>query len=528
MSKYPNLPGIEVQVADGGLILPEDAASQSMLIIAPSTEVGAPTEPVLIRQHSDLVDFGFGDFLNSAGVVNPIVAAWKAAYDGGCRRIFVMALEGNDTKSRFMYLYDKLFGILADFQVDHVVAVGVYADEEASNVTANDFANPEDQAAFPNLPGVMRYGYVVETDVLNYNIAITATTADTIIINKGGTQHTITLTAKVYDGMPGKTLEDLANDINAEFEGTAELKNFKAIVRSGKIAIIGDAAFTITGGTALTALRLASGSAAVKRAEDEGTIYAGNFAKLLGDYAETQTKNHNSTIAYIGVAAPTGNTLTEVKAKVDALVQLYNEYSPYVSVVAGPELGYRIPGKNDLYYTNGVVTYAALVSILRPESAPTNKPVYGVAGMHYVLSLRQLNMLTGNKFVTFRLKNNQVVVTDGITTAPDLVISGQRKSSDFIRLSTLRITQAAIELIREVCEPFLGEPNRMPQYNALNATIKGALEGMKSSGAIMDYRFTVVARGASLNEAVVTLEIVPTFELRKISVDVALRPQLEQ
>jgi len=44
----------------------------------------------------------------------------------------------------------------------------------------------------------------------------------------------------------------------------------------------------------------------------------------------------------------------------------------------------------------------------------------------------------------------------------------------------------------------------------------------------MDYRFTVVARGASLNEAVVTLEIVPTFELRKISVDVALRPQLEQ
>jgi hypothetical protein len=64
----------------------------------------------------------------------------------------------------------------------------------------------------------------------------------------------------------------------------------------------------------------------------------------------------------------------------------------------------------------------------------------------------------------------------------------------------------------------------MPQYNALNATIKGGLEAMKAQGAIFDYRFTVVARGGTLSEAVITLELIPAFEMRKISVNVTLRP----
>jgi hypothetical protein len=164
------------------------------------------------------------------------------------------------------------------------------------------------------------------------------------------------------------------------------------------------------------------------------------------------------------------------------------------------------------------------VSTLRAESAPTNKSVRGILGVKQPLSLRQLNTLTGKKYVTFRLKGGQVVVTDGVTTAPDYEVGGVTRSSDFTRLSTLRITQAASQLVRDLCDPFIGEPNRMPQYNALNASIKGGLEAMKNQGALQDYRFSVVARGTTLNEAVVTLEIIPAFELRKISINVSLRP----
>lgn len=518
MATYQYLPGIEVAVADGGLILPEDIVTQSMLIIAPSLEANAPTEPARVRQQSDLEALGFGDFV-VGGQVNPIAAAWKAAYDGGCRRIFLMALEGSTVKEKFVKLQDKLFGVLADFNIDHVVLVGAYADEEATGLQATDLLNADDQADFPDVPGVITRAYVVEgTGAIAFPLTVTLGTNDTITINDGQ-NRTLTLTAKTYANM-----NELLTEINGDLSANSSLNKFKAIEDNGKLVILGDKAFTIGNGNANTALKLTNGAAATLKKHEAGVLYNGSFAKLLADYAESQSINFNSVIAYIGTTSPANNTLSTVKAHIDSLLALDNNYSPYLQVVAGPELGYVIPGKPDIYYMNGAVTYAALVSTLRPESAPTNKRVYGVASVYYNPSLRQSNSLVGKKYVTFRLKNNQVVVADGVTTAPDLTIGNITRPSDFARLSTLRVTQAAIELIRQVTEPFIGEPNRMPQYNAMNAAIKGGLEAMKTQGAIMDYRFTIVASGATLNESTVTLELVPTLELKKVKVNVTLNP----
>ena len=205
------------------------------------------------------------------------------------------------------------------------------------------------------------------------------------------------------------------------------------------------------------------------------------------------------------------------------------QYSGHLSIVAGPELGYQVPGMRDIQYRNGVVTYAALISTLRPESAPTNKPVFGIAGVRYNMSLRQLDSLSGAQYVSFRLKNGLVYVTDGVTTAPDQQIGNVIYKSDYIRLSTLRITHAAVRLIREIADPFIGEPNGMPQRNALIAAIRGGLEGMKSAGAIIDYRFSLTTspRQNILGQSTVSLELIPAFELRKVSVDVSLRAVLQ-
>jgi hypothetical protein len=502
MAQYPNLPGIEVQIADGGLILPEDTTTESLLIIAPSVKVDAPKEPVLVRQSSDLTTNGFGAFVEG-GVVNPIAAAWKAAFEGGNRRTYLMSLgkfnvetgEVEDVdamamtdEDKFVFLQNTFFGILADFPVNHVALVGVFADKEAS------------LASLPALSEGVIHEFFVEGDVA---LTITAGTNDTIAVEGAS----LTLAAKTYAS---------ASALQAEVEkeiATAGL-DLKVAILGNKIRISRATAFALEVGT--NAFGLVAGDATEKT--------AGNFALLAGQFAENQTLNHTATIAYVGASAPSGNTLSQVKTNVDRLLKLSNQYSGYVSVVASPELGYVLPGRSDLYFTNGVVTYAALVSTLRAESAPTNKRVYGVAGIHYNLSLRQLNELTGAKYVTFRLKGNQVVVTDGCTTAPDYYLGGTKQASDFARLSTLRITQAASQLVREVTESFIGEPNRMPQYNSMNATIKGALEGMKAAGAIMDYRFTVVNRGGTLSEAVVTLELIPAFEMKKVTVNVSLKP----
>ena len=490
MAQYPNLPGIEVSIADGGLILPEDATTQSLLIIAPSLKADAPKEPVLTRQSSDLESNGFGGFVES-GSVNPIAAAWKAAFEGGNRRTYLMALDGETDEEKFAFLQESLFGILADFSVDHIVLLGVSADKEA------------DLQSLPIMSEGVRNQYFVEGSALAFPLTVSAATDDTIVVDT----DTLTLTAKTYN-----TSSELISEIEKEIASAGIDMDVEVV--GGKVRLSQEKEFELATGTDAAGLSVETATQKI----------AGNFALLAGQYAENQTLNHTATIAYVGTSAPAGNSLAQVKAQVDTLTAINNEYSGYVSVVAAPELGYILPGRSGLYYMNGAVTYAALVSTLRAESAPTNKRVYGVAGINYNLSLRQLNALTGNKFVTFRLKGNQVVVTDACTTAPDYVLGGSKQTSDFARLSTLRITQAAAQLIRELTEPFIGEPNRMPQYNSMNATIKAGLESMKSQGAIMDYRFSVVSRGGTLSEAVITLELVPAFEMKKVSVNVSLRP----
>lgn len=532
---YPNLPGIEVAVQDGGLILPEDGTTESVLIIAPCTKADAPSEPVLARQSADAVSY-FGDYTDKNGTVNPLVAAWKASFEGGNRRTYLLPLNGvgadaaAKTKDAFMKLHELFFGILADFTVDNVLVKDYFADTETGALVAADFANPDDVESFPNVAGVAKYAYKVTGQSLSYPVAITTGVHDTFVLNAGA-DTTFTLTAKAYDGTTGSTLDDLATDIKAEITGNAGFANFNVVVEGNAIVILGDKAFTYKAGAtadASSTLKLTANTVAVKARHEQGTLYVGNFAELLKDYCEDQTINHNTVKGFIGASAPTTNSLTDVKANVDRLVALSNEYSGHVSVVAGPELAYQVPGKASIYYANGLVTYAALVSTLKPESAPTNKPVGGVVGMNYNLSLRQLNALSGNKYVSFRVKNGAVYVTDGITTAPDIVVGGLVNKSDYTRLSTLRITHAAINLIREIADPFVGEPNGTPQRNALNSAVTAGLNAMKSAGAIVDYRFTIVQDRTSsvLGQSKVSLILVPAFENRKISVDVSLRPSL--
>ena len=531
-----NLPGISVHIADGGLIMPEKGVSEAVLVIAPSTNPNAPEQPVLVRKHADLIEYGFGDFM-VAGRVNEIARAWKAAQEGGCRRVYLMALKGTTDKERFLYLQEQLNGVLADFSVENIVAVGVYADKEVTDLTANDLALEEDKMAFPNVAGMLHYGNAIVGEVvLPLPLTISSTNDSFVIgnipapkqgkeaIKAGSTPApgTITLTAKVYDGTDGKRLEDLALEIETLLTA-AGLSEVKAIIEEGKLLILSADTFSVTTGNETLGIKVGKTR---KTKHEAGMIHIANFAELLGRHAEKQTIEHSSCIAYIGTSAPVDNSLANVKKKVDELLSLDNEFCGNVQVVMGPELGYNVPGLNKLHFANGVVTYAALVASLRPESAPTNKKIGGVQAMYYNLSLRQLNALTGKRYVTFRTKNGQAIITDGVTTAPDYTLSGEKRKSDFTRLSTLRIIQMVTQEVRNTVEPYIGEPNRMPQYNSLNASIKGTLEAIKTAGVINDYQFVVKSDGSSLNEAEVVLDVVPMLELQRIRVNVSLRPSL--
>ncbi|MFE4029169.1 phage tail sheath protein [Priestia sp. YIM B13551] len=561
---YENLPGINVTLKDGGLIIPETGGSESILIIAPSLVASAPEEPVLVRSSSELVSFGFGDFY-VGGQVNPIAAEWKAATDGGAKVVYLVALKEIDSarageleqaaidaavaggltsqaattkykdvlkgttdaaamRRKFVYFYDLLMSDLLDFSVDHVVLKGVTLEDEVASLEAAFFPEVPNIEDFPYIGGFVNSSYVLTGGVVNYPLAVSAGTSDKLVVKVGGTDATFTLPAKTYNGTT-LTVNDLANDLQTVINASTSGVKGKVTVDNGKLVIYFADTAVVQAGTTATGLQL-TGSGVLQKT-NQGLITKGSFAQTLADYCQTKTLMRDASIGYIGVKSPVDTKVSTIRKYVDELAKLDTEISPYLQVVVS-EVGVILPVTNAVQYVNGATAYAALLCTLPKQSAPTNKKLPGVKAIRFDFSLRQLSRLTSKKFVTFRIKDGtSLVVTDGITTAPSILLGGVNRDSDFARVSTLRIAQLAITVVREAVDPFIGEANGMPEYNALNTAIKSALETIREAGAITGYKFSVANVTSRMDEATVILEIVPAFELRRVQVQVNLSPSDE-
>lgn len=553
---YTNIPGVSVKLRDGGLVIPERGGSESMLIVAKSLNKNAPSEPVRIRSSNDLISQGFGDFY-VGGEVNPIAAEWKAAVDGGCKVIYVTALKeidkeyakeleqaaidaaGEDEldaeakfrdvltentdaakkRREFIFYYDLMMGTLLDFNIQHVVLAGPTLEDEVSTLAGAFFPEVENAENFPSIPGIVSSSHVLASDGIEFPLEITAESNDVISVKIDGSAQTIKLDAKKYDGLK-KTAVDLASDIQAKINGHESSFKAKVFEENGAISIHFEEATTLESDTTAKGLGLASETFYTK--SPQGIINKGSFAKTLADYCEVKTLMKQSTIGYIGVTAPADAKVSSIRKHVDRLAKLDTDVSPYLQIT-GFQTGVSLPGTNSVHFTNGGTHYAALVSTLAPESAPTNKQLRGVSAIRFEYSLRQLSRLSDKKIVTFRIKDaGTVVITDAITSAPSIQVAGKVMDSDFSRLSTLRITQLSMDVVREAVDPYIGEANELPQYNSINTAITSALEKIREAGAIRGYDFTITNVTAQLDHAVVLLSIIPAFELRRVDVEINL------
>lgn len=195
----------------------------------------------------------------------------------------------------------------------------------------------------------------------------------------------------------------------------------------------------------------------------------------------------------------------------------------YTSVVVGPD-PVMISDTLGTYYGSAAIAYAALNASLKPESAPTNKALPGVKGMKYKFSNKQMNELVGNRMVVFKLKNEGTATASSTPYVVDGCTAGA-PSSDYARLSTVKIVTDVVDQIREVCDPFLGEPNTVEQRNAMSALISKRLSYLMEQGEIQYYEFEINAtiQQVVLGECSIALTLVCPMELRKITTVVALR-----
>jgi hypothetical protein len=170
------------------------------------------------------------------------------------------------------------------------------------------------------------------------------------------------------------------------------------------------------------------------------------------------------------------------------------------------------------YTTSGECLYAGLVAKLPSNSASTNKALNNIVGLRYLLSARQLDTLTGARYVTAMNRPDiGIVVTDGVTAAAT--------TSDWKRLSTFRIMVEAMRKVRTAGLPFIGEGFSGAKKAALDTAILRQLEAMKQEGKLIDFDWKVTqTKTQEVNgTASVKLILHPAFELRRLEVTVELR-----
>lgn len=186
----------------------------------------------------------------------------------------------------------------------------------------------------------------------------------------------------------------------------------------------------------------------------------------------------------------------------------------YISVVAAYPI-LANPSRTTSYSATGAPTYGGFYPTLPPQSAPTNKSLRNVR-LPFRINKTKLDQLAGQRYVTFHAKPRGIVISDAPTAA--------RPDSDYQRLSTVRQVKACMDAVREAGEPFLGEGMTGALIAALDTAVDSALKALVKLGVIVKYDHQVTSTPAQrvLGQATVELKIIPAFELRQITVVVAL------
>tara|TARA_R110002074_G_scaffold402324_1_gene607032 strand:+ start:71016 stop:72686 length:1671 start_codon:yes stop_codon:yes gene_type:complete len=182
------------------------------------------------------------------------------------------------------------------------------------------------------------------------------------------------------------------------------------------------------------------------------------------------------------------------------------------------------PLSNTSRNTDGAAAYAGLMTSLAPQSSTTNKQVGGIVQLK-LLSAKQANDLTGIRHVTMYSRTSGLTIASGVTGAHNVT---RYVRSDYVRLTTVRIVHATVDLIRSVANKYVGEPNNAPQMNALDAEIDQVLLSMKGSGALNGYSFSISSTPDQrvLGVLDINLTLVPAFEITTINLVVSLSKEL--
>ena len=260
------------------------------------------------------------------------------------------------------------------------------------------------------------------------------------------------------------------------------------------------------------------------------TINAG-FHTQLATLLNTLTENVDETLGIIGVVPPgttsqvtidswVDNLTTEVPGSLTRGANVMAKFDERLMSIVAFEPVFVNDIEGQVYSANGQAAYAGLIASLPAQVAPTNQLLRSLVNVRFRLSKKQLERMNNTRLVTANPSVNtpgQFVITDGITAA--------KVRSDYVRLSTVRIVQQAMTVVRAVCDPFIGKANHPAAQVAMRAAITAGLKTMVEIGSLKGYNFAIVSTAQMQVQGLLDVELVlvPAFEIRRIRAVVRLQ-----
>lgn len=254
---------------------------------------------------------------------------------------------------------------------------------------------------------------------------------------------------------------------------------------------------------------------------DNSATVANSWAKKISDKVAEITANSNPCFAILGVKPfTTSENMTPLNTSghlaFNGLVArdaIGFDNGIYL-IVVGTELkplGYP----DEFGFSNGAAFLAGELAGRDSWSSPTGKNIFNIERLRYVpTNVQQQNLI------------DKAVVPLGIDYLrnPTWIdtMTYSKATSDYTRVTTLRIVFDALQMVRQVTQKFIGEASTIAARNAIETAITAGLRGMQQLGALLtsDFQVTYIP---SENKAIIDLILNPAFELRNIEVSVSVQ-----
>lgn len=168
------------------------------------------------------------------------------------------------------------------------------------------------------------------------------------------------------------------------------------------------------------------------------------------------------------------------------------------------------------YPASFAASYGGFYVNREPNSAPTNKSVSN-ASILFKFGLQTLDDLAGTGYTVLRQKTTGLVIADAPTAS--------MATSDWTRLSTVRIVKAVIDGCRNAVDKFLGEGMNDASRANMKQAVENVLMAAKKAGYLQDYRPFEIIQTPDMEvagKATINLTLVPAFELRQVTFSVSL------